>query len=233
MFTVRIEEVIEHNERYSTVIFDRSFRAYPGQFIMLNVFGYEEIPLSLSSENSVTVKAVGDTTRYLVKIKPGTMVGVKGPMGNPFSPTKGRALLIAAGIGAAPLSFLYRFLQNYTDDIEVLYAARSSDDLIFLDTFENCKVATEDGSFGEKGTIFDLVYSEDLDRYDKIYACGPEVVLRGLHAYFRELGVENKAEMSLERYMKCGIGVCGSCVMGNGVRVCVEGPVFRCSEIVW
>ena len=233
MFTVKIEEVIEHNEKYSTIIFDRSFRAYPGQFIMLHVFGLEEIPLSLSSENSVTVKAVGETTKYLVKIKPGTRVGIKGPLGNPFSPTSGKALIIAAGIGAAPLAFLHKFLKKYAEEVSVIYAARSYDDLIFLESFGECKVATEDGSYGEQGTVFDLVYSEDLEEYDKIYACGPEIVLRGLYNYFKELGMEKNVEMSLERYMKCGIGVCGSCVIGNGMRVCVEGPVFNCADIVW
>ena len=66
MFCLRVEKVIKHNESIATLIFDREIRSYPGQFIMLNVFDYEEIPLSLSSARSVTVKAVGETTKALV-----------------------------------------------------------------------------------------------------------------------------------------------------------------------
>ncbi len=235
MFTLRVDKVIRHNERYSTIFFEKELKSFPGQFVMLNIFDLEEIPLSLSSPQSVTVKAVGETTRYLIKIKPGERVGIKGPIGNPFSPAKGKVLMIAGGIGVAPLAYLYDFLQKCRVKVKVLYAVRSSDDLVLKERFEKARmrIITEDGSEGEKGNIFDLVYSEDVEEYDKIYICGPEVVMRGIHSYFKELGILNKTEFSLDRYMKCGIGICGSCVIGNGMRVCVEGPVFRGDEIVW
>ena len=103
MFTLRVAKVVRHTEEISTIYFNRILRSFPGQFVMVNVFGYEEIPLSLSSPRSVTVKMVGETTKALVNIEAGTILGVRGPFGNPFTPTDGKALILAGGIGIAPL----------------------------------------------------------------------------------------------------------------------------------
>lgn len=233
MFSVKVEEVIRHTENIATIFFNCRLRSYPGQFIMLNVFGYEEIPLSMSSSNSVTVKAVGETTRALVNIPVGTLVGIKGPMGTPFTPTNGKALLIAGGIGVAPLFYLHDYLVKRGADVHVLFGARTSEELIWTDRFKNLEIATDDGSAGYHGSVVDLVKEKDLEEFSKIYCCGPEPMLKALYRYFEELDVLSKVEMSLERYMKCGIGLCGSCVLDNGLRVCVEGPVFNAAKIDW
>ncbi|RLI84810.1 MAG: dihydroorotate dehydrogenase, partial [Archaeoglobales archaeon] len=69
--------------------------------------------------------------------------------------------------------------------------------------------------------------------YNKIYACGPEAMLRALYRLLKENELLNRAEFSLERFMRCGLGVCGSCVLENGLRVCVEGPVFSAAKLEW
>ncbi|AKG90725.1 dihydroorotate oxidase B, electron transfer subunit [Geoglobus ahangari] len=232
MFTLRVERVVRHSERISTLYFSKPILAYPGQFIMLNVFGYEEIPLSLSSPRSVTVKAVGETTEKIVSFEGGEVVGVRGPFGNPFSPTSGRALIIAGGIGVAPLAFLHDFLKRCGAEIRVVYGVKNSDELALVERFDNVQIATEDGSAGVRGTVLDLLEDMELNEYDKIYACGPEGMVRALLGFLKERGAVERAELSLERYMRCGIGVCGSCVIENGLRVCADGPVFSGKQLV-
>ena len=233
MFSLKVEEIIRHSETISTIFFSGKLKSYPGQFIMLNLFGREEIPLSLSSPNSVTVKAVGETTEALVSIPTGTLVGIRGPFGRPFSPTNKRALFVAGGIGIAPLVYLNDFLTACGAEVRLLYGVKSSDELVWTDRFDDVSISTEDGSQGVKGTVLDLMEGEDLRRYERIYVCGPEPMLRKVLELVRREGVEKRTEFLVERMMRCGIGVCGSCVLEDGLRVCAEGPVFRGDELPW
>jgi len=226
MFTLKVRDVVRHGKSIATIYFTSQLNSYPGQFIMLNLFGYEEIPLSLSSPDSVTVKAVGETTEALLDLKRGDTVGLRGPFGNPFSLSR-KALIIAGGIGIAPMLYLYSSLKKFGADVKVIYGAKKMDEIVFRDLFDNAVFLTEDGSYGEKGTAIDGVLSEDLNIYEKIYVCGPEKMMDGLLRIFERERVVEKSEFSLERYMRCGIGVCGSCVIENGLRVCADGPVFK------
>ncbi len=232
MFCVRVERVTNHTESIATITFDREIPSYPGQFLMVNVFGYEEIPLSLSSPNSVTVKAVGETTGALVKFKGGELLGLRGPFGKPFTPSK-KALIVAGGIGIAPLKFLHDFLIERGADVLVVFGARTSEELIWKDELSNVMLATDDGSEGFKGNVVELIKAKniDLSRFERIYCCGPKPMLKGLFRLFKAEGVLDRAEFLLENYMRCGIGLCGSCVLENGLRVCVDGAVFRGNEI--
>jgi len=234
MFCVKVREVMRHNENTATVFFNTSLRSYPGQFVMLNVFGYEEIPLSLSSPDSITVRAVGETTDALINIKSGEIVGIKGPMGKPFSPSNKSALLIAGGIGVAPLMYLHDFLIKKGVDVHVLYGARTAEELINIDRFKNVEVSTDDGSKGFHGNVVELLKrTNDVTNFSRIYCCGPEKMLKNLYDYFKELNILHRVEFALERYMKCGIGICGSCSLENGLMVCSEGPVFNGTELKW
>jgi dihydroorotate dehydrogenase electron transfer subunit len=234
MFCVRVEKVVKHTENLATIFFNPEIRSFPGQFVMVNVFGYEEIPLSLSSPSSLTVKAVGDTTKALVNIQAGELLGIRGPLGRPFSPAK-KALIVAGGVGIAPLMYLHDFLISKGSEVHVIYGARTSEELIWKEKFRSLDVATDDGSEGFKGNVVELIKEKgiDLKSFEKIYCCGPEIMLKGLHKLFKDAEVLDRAEFSLERYMRCGIGLCGSCVLENGLRVCVEGPVFKANEIRW
>jgi dihydroorotate dehydrogenase electron transfer subunit len=238
MFCIGVEKVVRHTENTATIFFSNRLNSYPGQFVMLNVFGYEEIPLSLSSSRSVTVKAVGETTKALVSIQEKSLVGLRGPMGKPFSYANGKALIVAGGIGIAPMLYLHDNLTKRGVEVSVLYGAKTSEELIWTDRFKILEVATDDGSAGFHGSVVELLKEKDLKGFSKIYCCGPEVMLRKLYNYLSNyLNEENKAlsnvEFSLERYMRCGIGLCGSCVLENGLRVCAEGPVFSVAELDW
>ncbi len=232
MFCLRVKRVIRHSESISTLIFEKEIPSKPGQFLMLNVIGYEEIPLSLSSQKSVTVKAVGETTKVLVNFEGGEIVGVRGPFGNSFSPSK-KALIVAGGIGIAPLRYLYHWLRDA--DITIFYGARSRDELIFLDEFEDVHISTDDGSYGFEGNVVQMLKEErvNFESFEKIYCCGPPIMLKSLHELLKKNNVLKKSEFSVERYMRCGIGLCGSCVLENGLRVCREGPVFRGDELTF
>jgi len=233
MFCVKVQKVMKHNSDTTTIFFNRSLRSYPGQFVMVNVFGYEEIPLSLSSPNSVTVKAVGETTSALIEIEPEELLGIRGPMGRPFSLTDGKAMLIAGGIGIAPLIYLHSYLSEKGVEVVLLYGARTSKDLINTQNFRNIKISTDDGSAGLHGNVLDLLKKETPEEFSKIYCCGPEKMLRVLHEYFKELKILERVEFALERYMKCGNGICGSCSLENGLMVCSDGPVFNATELEW
>lgn len=234
MFCIEVKDVVRHTRDIATIYFSSSIPSYPGQFIMLNVFGYEEIPLSLSSPNSVTVKAVGETTRALVRIERGELLGIRGPFGRPFTPAK-RGLIIAGGIGIAPMIYLHDWLRERKCEVLVIFGARTSEELIFREKFKNALFSTDDGSEGFRGTVVDLIKAKriDFEKFDRIYCCGPEVMLKEVFKIIKAKGLLDRAEFSLERYMRCGIGICGSCVLENGLRVCREGPVFRGYEIPW
>lgn len=197
----------------------------PGQFVMVWVPGVDEIPMALSSECSITVQNVGDATTALFALKPGDGIGIRGPLGNGFSPGE-RILAIAGGVGAAPLLPLARADRVMT----FLLGARTESELLFVDQLDECtdlQIATDDGSLGCKGFVTALMDEINLGAYDRIAVCGPEVMMRAVLAKVIEVGIEKKAEFSLHRYMKCGVGVCGSCCIDpSGLRVCRDGPVI-------
>ncbi len=208
-----------------TFVFDTSFAFAPGQFVMVWVPGVDEIPMALSSENSITVQNVGDATSALFNLEPGSKLGIRGPFGNGF--TKGeRVLAIAGGVGAAPLLPLARSDCVMT----LLLGARSETELLFLDQLDECTdviIATDDGSLGHHGFVTTLMDDLNLAAYDRLAVCGPEIMMRAVLAKVSEKGLAHKTEFSLHRYMKCGVGVCGSCCMdSSGLRVCRDGPVF-------
>ncbi|MEM1670447.1 MAG: dihydroorotate dehydrogenase electron transfer subunit [Archaeoglobaceae archaeon] len=229
MFVLRVEKLVKHSKNIATIYFNKKINSYPGQLVMLNLLGYEEIPLSLSSPNSVTVKAVGETTRAIVEGNFG-FVGIRGAFGKPFS-ISDNALLIAGGIGIAPLKFLHDFLLNMGYNVDVIYGAKNAEELIWVDDLKNAIFATEDGSFGFKGTVLDLLKEVDFKEYNRIYCCGKEEMMRKVYKLLKSENCLHKAEFSLERFMRCGIGVCGSCVLKNGFRVCRDGPVFKAHSL--
>ncbi|NMB79931.1 MAG: dihydroorotate dehydrogenase electron transfer subunit [Methanomicrobiales archaeon] len=222
---VTLERVKKETPLISTFFFDKKIAFQPGQFVMVWVPGVDEIPMALSSENSITVQKVGDATMALFGLKAGDKIGIRGPFGNGF--TKGeKVLAIAGGVGAAPLLPLARADSVMT----LLLGARTETELLFLDQLDECTdvlIATDDGTQGHHGFVTSLMDDLNLGTYDRIAVCGPEVMMRAVLAKVSEKGLAHKTEFSLHRYMKCGVGVCGSCCMDpSGLRVCRDGPVF-------
>ncbi len=222
------------------VLFDRlCSKAKPGQFLMLWIPGIDEIPLSIMNVSnglvSVSVKAVGDATRHMHTLQTGATVGVRGPFGNCFTESRGRVLLVGGGTGTAPLLFLAKKLAAKTERLSFVEGAKSKNDLLFVQELEgvcqekNIITTTEDGTAGLQCLVTQpLANLLDKESFDMIYTCGPEVMVKKIF----EMTEQRKLplEASLERLMRCGIGLCGSCVIGK-YRVCRDGPVFNSAQL--
>ena len=229
---VVIDEIIEDAYDTKTFVFKWDPEVRPGQFIMVWIPGTDEIPMSVSgiSEHvkSITVKAIGDATRRLHEYKVGDRISIRGPFGNGFDLSSKNVLIIGGGVGTAAV--MPAVVQTGADTI---IAARSDKDLILVEKAKkysgNVWIATDDGSAGFHGNAVQLMREKLKDKkYDCILACGPEVMLYFTYKACEELGQE--CQLSMERYMKCGAGVCGCCVMDD-MRICKDGPVFKKDQI--
>ncbi len=206
--------------------------AKPGQFIMLWIPGIEEIPMSLSKIDNVkgvTIKGIGDSTKKLIELGYGDTMSVRGPYGNGFDLSGDHELLIiGGGVGAAAIMPAVK-----ETGADTILAARSKQDLILVEVAKkyckNLSLATDDGSEGFHGNAVELMKQKLTEKkYDMVIACGPEIMLYYLHKACVELNVD--CQLSLERHMKCGAGVCGCCAIDEH-RVCKDGPVFTRDQI--
>jgi len=229
---VTVTEVIDETPTVKTLRFDREFAILPGQFCMVWVPGIDEVPMGFSSPDSITVQKVGEATAALTSLTPGEMIGIRGPLGNGFTP-KGRVLAIAGGVGVAPL---YPLAVNGSVDTFIL-GARTEAELVFarsLAVLTDLKIATDDGTAGYHGFVTGVL-DEQIDplSYDTICVCGPEMMMKGILNRLSDAGIADRGQFSLHRYMKCGVGVCGSCAIDpEGLCVCRDGPVFTGDRII-
>ncbi|RLG71602.1 MAG: dihydroorotate dehydrogenase electron transfer subunit [Thermoprotei archaeon] len=239
MCKAEIVEDVEEAEGIKSLLLETSIKKpVPGQFVMVWVPGFEEIPISPSMyERNVlrlTVAAVGETTRKIHSLKPGERLFIRGPYGRGFNlDEKGNFLLVAGGYGAAPIIYALHELRKKGKNVAYVIGARSKDKLLFVGEAKKFNaevyIATDDGSLGFKGSAVEVA-EKLIAKYDNVLACGPERMLYKIMLKCLELGV--KCQISIERYIKCGIGICGSCVLDpKGLRVCSEGPVFYAEEL--
>ncbi len=199
----------------------------PGQFIMVWIPGKGEIPISLShleSLKGITVKRYGPTSTAVTELKEGDRIFFRGPYGNTFRESSGRKLIIGGGSGMAGL------LPLIDKSAFGLVSARTSNELLFADRFSQGQVtlATDDGSEGIKGFAVDALKEMDLSEFSHLYICGPELMLKSVFDHISSLDI--KADFSLERTMKCGVGICDSCSI-DGFQLCRDGPVFTEKQI--
>jgi len=218
----KIIKVVSETPNIRTLYFDKYLTYKPGQFIMVWIHGIDEIPMALSYENAITVQKVGDATSKLFSLKESDSIGIRGAFGNGFKIYKGNILIIAGGVGASPMAHLAEKAKNYGANVTTLLGASTKKELFFRERFEKAgdlKIATDDGSEGIHGYVTELL--KDTLKYDQIYCCGPEPMMKKVLDSIDA----SKAQFSLNRYFKCGIGICGSCCI-DGYRVCKDGPVF-------
>jgi dihydroorotate dehydrogenase electron transfer subunit len=235
---VRIRRIVMESPLVKTFYFDDELcaRGRPGQFVMIWLPSFDEIPMSLSSASnglaSITVAKVGDATELLHQKRRDEVIGVRGPLGNSFQPISGKALLVGGGTGIAPLAFLAENLLELGTKVTFMLGAKSKEELLFLTRLNSLLskegsetiVSTEDGSYGHKGVVTELAESAlKRDKFDMIYTCGKEPML--LKIFLLAEKHKTPLQASLERLMRCAIGLCGSCTVGK-YRVCIDGPVF-------
>lgn len=219
-----------------TMRFRGSMDARPGQFVMVWVPGVDEFPMSLSYMGEgfgITYQVVGEGTRALARVAEGGLIGVRGPFGRGFELNGDRMLVVAGGAGIAPTAPLVESAAGKGASVDLVLGARSAGELVFerrcADAGAAVHVSTDDGSRGRRGLATELAAElVAKGRYDQVYACGPERMLVGVVALCREKGLPLQA--SVERIMKCGIGVCDSCAI-DGKHVCTDGPVFDLAEL--
>ena len=234
MYTKKVKKVIEENYRVKTIEIDHKLDCLPGQFLMVWMPGFGERPMSIGNNDPMTISVanVGKVSTEIVKLKEGDMISYRGPFGNPFTIPKNakKILCIGGGYGVVPMYFLAKKAKEIGVEALAVIGARSEKDVVWeKQLFMVCSgvhVTTDDGSKGKKGTV--MVEAEELvDGVDAVYACGPEKMMEAVAKLCREK--EKFCEVSIEKLMKCGVGVCGSCAI-DGKLCCMDGPVFTGEE---
>ena len=241
---VEIQEVRKENPTVKTFTFHDKLcaKAEAGQFVMVWIPGVDEIPMSLSTINSkglasITVANVGEATKALHQRNRGDILGVRGPYGNGFTLSSGNVMIVGGGTGLMPLLPLTEKITRPATKITFLLGAKTKHELLFLDRTEqtlskvNAEIVatTEDGSHGRKGVVTDQAEQKlAKERFDMIYACGPEQMMHKMFLLAEHY--DTPIQASLERIMRCAIGLCGSCVIGK-FRVCMDGPVLTSEQL--
>lgn len=240
---MRIAQIRIESDRTRTFVLDGALDAAPGQFVMAWLPGVDEKPFSLANADPVTltVAAVGSFSRALHGLAVGDRIWLRGPLGRGYtlpphgsssdSVSKPHALLLGGGYGVAPLRFLAERLLAAGNAVSMIIGARSAADLLLIDAFRAMDVslwlATEDGSVGLRGLATDAIepaLATVEHETVMVYACGPTGMLRAIAAVCRARRLP--AQLSWEAHMRCGIGLCGSCEVGDGWLTCLDGPVF-------
>ncbi len=169
----------------------------------------------------------------LFELEEGDRLWIKGPYGNGFSMKKlnsSQVYIVGGGTGIAPLALLAEELET---DVVSFIGAKSANELIFEKRFENIGetyISTDDGSKGDKGFVTELIKKYAFEKESQAAACGPEKMLYNSSQFLSSQLNPQNIYLSLERYMKCGVGLCGSCECG-GYRICVDGPVLSYEQL--
>lgn len=234
---------------------ERRFRFVAGQFNMLYVYGVGEVPISISGDPTKprmlvhTTREVGTVTRAMRRLKIGDSIGVRGPYGTnwPVEVARGYdVVLITGGIGLAPLRpVIYSLLadRDKYGKIVLLYGSRTPEDILFRKDLERWRsrfdlethitVDRATGAWhGNVGVVTSLIARSPFDPLHCLaMICGPEIMMRFTALELQKRGVtDDHIYMSMERNMKCGIGLCGHCQIG-GRFVCKDGPVYTYDNI--
>jgi NAD(P)H-flavin reductase len=218
----------------------------PGQFTMVYAFGVGEIPISISGGGSSdgdgfihhTVRAVGAVSAAVCAAPVGAMLGLRGPFGCgwPAPPPDADVVILAGGIGLAPLRPVIVDAIGRGRRVAVLIGSRTPADLIFTDEYAVWREAgaqvlvtvdrAASGWDGRVGVVTTLLDAASMDPARTVaYVCGPEVMMRRSAEALAERGVApDRIQVSLERAMRCGVALCGHCQLGP-LLICRDGPV--------
>ncbi len=236
----KILEICSETPTVKTFKLDMQVDARPGQFAMLWLPGVGEKPFSFSRMDpdvEITVRSVGDFTREMFKLDAGDQIGFRGPYGDgSFSLSGKNICIVSGGVGLAPLMPLIRECIAESLSLKVLCGAAKKSELMWTDFLGKqdleLHLATDDGSCGTSGSVCDvfesLVASGGIDL---VCTCGPELMMKRIADTCVRRDIS--CQVSLERYMKCGTGLCGQCCIDpTGLRVCKEGPVFDAKTLI-
>ena len=219
---------------------DTQYITAPGQFINILVEGfYLRRPISICDWDDKTMtiiyKVVGKGTEAMAEMLPGKKLDILTGLGNGFTAKEGseKPLVIGGGVGAPPMYGVAKHLIEKGAKPTVILGFTSKDDVFYEEEFKalGCEVyvTTNDGSYGTKGFVTDVI--KNLEGYDYFYTCGPLPMLKAV-----AMGTECSGQLSFEERMGCGFGGCMGCsckTLTGNKRICTEGPVLLKEEIIW
>lgn len=236
-----VKRVIQESPRVKTIVFDGGIEARPGQFVLVWIPRADAKPFGVSTlarsrkEFAVSVACVGPFTKKLcAAARRGLKLGVFGPYGNGFELKGKRICCVAGGYGAAPLLFLASEARKRKIAVTFIEGAKTAGELLFLKQLKkigvDLRLATDDGSLGLKGFATDAFEAalKQGAKFDCVYSCGPEKMMERILAVC--LRKKIRAQFSLDRYIKCGFGLCGQCAV-DGLLACKDGPVFSGEQL--
>ena len=227
---VPLVEVVHETKDTMSFRFRADFGGTPGQFVMVWIPRFDELPMALSylgPVKGITVRDYGNATHELMAFQPGDRIGVRGPYGNAFRLQGEKVLCVAGGSGMASVIAAVESFAQQGAHVVTAIGARTADELLFVDRASasgEVHVATDDGSRGFHGFVPDL--AEKLmskHSFDQILTCGPEKMMKIVLDLGRARNIAVQA--AVERYMKCGIGICDACALDDRL-VCLDGPIF-------
>lgn len=222
----KISRVEIENPLTKTIFVDCKDKPKPGQFYMIWLPGVGQKPFSVAGILPLrfSICAVGPVSEKLCSMKKGESVWLFGPYGNSFEIGGKKIIAIGGGYGSGPMRYLSALAKKNGADATLVIGARSKDRLMRGQKGVETVFATDDGSVGIKGNALDALREILGDgKADAVYACGPEKMMGAVGKECLSKGI--KCQFLLERYMKCGFGMCGQCSIGESL-VCFDGPVF-------
>jgi sulfhydrogenase subunit gamma (sulfur reductase) len=250
-----VKELADDIKLFQIELNGERFDYRPGQFAFLSAFGVGEAPFGLASVPGRTsvlefaVNRIGTVTSALHGLEPGAVVGVRGPLGNsfPLEEMRGKNIVVlGGGIGGAPLRPVIHTILDHRADyghLTILWAARKPSLLVFTDEYDTWRTApdtelhltVDEGDknwTGKVGLITQLLEQVGPSPGNAVaIICGPPIMIKFVLLGLKKLGfADEQMIMTLEAKMKCGIGKCGRCNMGE-TFVCLDGPVFSYTQV--
>lgn len=233
-----IKRVVKENDSNKTFYLKKFVDSMPGQFAMVWIPGVDEKPFSVMNfgkSSAINIEVKGKWSEKLFGFKKGDKIGLRGPFGNSFSFEKTKkACIVAGGVGVVPLLPLAEKLKKAGAKTVFVLGAKTKKKLLFKKqlkkTVSKLVVSTDDGTEGKKGFVTGVLDELlEKEKFDCVFTCGPEQMMLGVLELCKKHGA--KVQASLERFMKCGIGVCGACMVNDRI-VCTDGPVFGSKELL-
>lgn len=235
MQIVPLVEVVRETPTTMTYRFRADFGGQAGQFLMVWIPRYDELPMALSylgPVKGITVRDYGDATHALAAFSASERIGVRGPYGNSFRLQGERVLAVGGGSGMASMIAAIEAFAQQGATMTTAVGAKTAEELLFVERANasgEVHIATDDGSRGFHGFVPALAEMLlDRHKFDLILTCGPERMMKAVVDLSRKRALPVQA--SLERYMKCGIGICDACAL-DAKLVCLDGTVFTGDDL--